>query len=133
MDLQEFNLNKAEEMAVRYYQFILDCYNSKDGTGLFTGMTRYTVLQERVILAATESQNLHDFWCNVTRIMKFYAVPKAADERLSNFWLLETNLQREIIDVFINHTAMVNVLARQLHTDNKEERKLMQQESEASE
>jgi len=52
---------------------------------------------------------------------------------LSNFWLLETNLQREIIDVFINHTAMVNVLARQLHTDNKEERKLMQQESEASE
>ena len=133
MDLQEFNLNKAEEMAVRYYKFILDCYNSKDGTGLFTGMTRYTVLVERVMLSATRAQNLRDFWCIMSKEMNFYAVPKAADERLSNFWLEKIELQQDMLDVFVDQSAMVNTIARMMHTEDKEERKLMQQESEASE
>ena len=133
MDLQEFNLSKSEEMAVRYYKLILDCYNSKDGTGLFAGMTRYTQLEQRVTLAATQAQNLRDFWCRITTSMKFYTVPKAADETLSNFWVLAIELQREMLDVLINQTAMVNVLARQMHTEDKDERKRMQAEQEARE
>jgi hypothetical protein len=51
--------------AVNIIATFIRCYNSKDGIGLFAGISRYSQLEARCRIAAVQSGTLLDFWSNL--------------------------------------------------------------------
>jgi hypothetical protein len=100
----------------------LDCFNSRDGIGEFTGPGRYQRLQDRLGIAAAQSRTLFEFWATLSRRMRWPAPPKRMDEVVLP--LLEHEQSTEVLRVLGMETASVVMLARHLHGEDKATRRV---------
>lgn len=109
-----------QRAAVEIVKTALDCYNSKDGTGLFTGSTRYDVLATRMAIAAAQVQSLTAFWAKLQQRMLWGVTPKSFDEQIVR--VLAADEPLKVLTALRNETASLVMLARMLHDIDKDGR-----------
>lgn len=63
------DLPPAERRAVAVMAFAIQIYGGTEGTGLFSGVGRYTVLHQRSRLAASCSRTVREFLDRLCRLM----------------------------------------------------------------
>jgi hypothetical protein len=107
--------------AIYIMVFFLNAYNDKDGIGLAKGPARYSVLEQRVTLSATRSQNVQEFWSNIRRKLNLGILPSKFDSMLLDIFNL--NEQQKICTALANQSSEICSIARLLHTHDKETRR----------
>lgn len=95
----------------------LDCFNSKDGSGLFTGVERYAVLTARTGIAAVQSVSLSQFWANLLRRMMWGVPPRRFDGQITECLTCES--PHEVIRILATQASAIVMLARMVHTEEK--------------
>ena len=110
-------LSQAEQEAVQIVRTALDCFNSKDGSGLFTGVERYAVLTARTGIAAVQSVSLSQFWANLLRRMMWGVPPRKFDGQITECLTCES--PHEVIRILATQTSAIVMLARMVHTEEK--------------
>lgn len=117
------SLPQSQQDAVAIIKLTLDCYNSYDGSGLFVGMHRYKVLQERLKISALSSQTLFDFWSNLLRRMMWSLPPKSADGLIAH--AIAGKDDRLVLKSIFDDTPSLISIARLLHDSDKDTRKAL--------
>lgn len=110
-------LSQPEQDAVQVMVTALDCYNSKDGSGLFAGVERYSVLTARTEVAAVQSNGLAQFWANLLRRMMWDVPPRKFDQQIVS--ALNVENPHEVLRVLASGTASIIMLARMVHSAKK--------------
>jgi hypothetical protein len=110
-------LSNHELDAVYVMVFFLNAYNDKDGVGLAQGMSRYSVLEQRLSLSATRSQNVRELWSNLRRKLNLGILPSKFDDMLLDIFNLPE--QQKICTTLANQSAEICSIARLLHTQDK--------------
>lgn len=105
----------------------LDCFNSADGTGLFAGVARYNVLEQRLPLAALKARDMFGMWAALLRIMQWPVPPKAADQRIVE--ALTVSDTRQTLRCLATEAQAVVSIARMLHDADKATRKALRVEA----
>lgn len=100
-------------------KFLLDMYNSPDGTGVFSGMDRYEKLESRVRSAATRSFSLRGFWARLCRDLRLPIHSGGNDTALIAFYSLPVGLQQDVLALMVREYRSVVTLARAWHTIGK--------------
>lgn len=122
-------MKPEQRHAIALIHLSLDCFNSADGTGLFTGVTRYAALAGRVEICAVQADSLPRFWALLLRRMQWPVPPKAADGRIVT--VISAPNARAVLQVLATETASVITLARMLHDNDKQTRRELQAEQRA--
>lgn len=122
--MQSLSLPQREAVAI--VKLSLDCFNSMDGSGLFTGVSRYNVLAQRLPLAAVQARDMHGFWAGLLRKMHWPVPPKKADQKIIDALIVES--PRETLKVLATEAVSIITLARVLHDQDKKTRKELQAE-----
>ncbi|HEY4692522.1 MAG TPA: hypothetical protein VIH16_03740 [Bellilinea sp.] len=100
----------AEFAACALIKLLIDTYNSQDGTGLFSGMERYSLLESRARTAAVKSSNLRSFWSNITRDLQLPIQLGREDELLIGFFALPGAAQFAVINqIATEHRTIITV------------------------
>lgn len=120
------SLPQHQKDAIALVKLALDCYNSLDGNGLFTGMERYNQLQSRIEMSATTAQSLFEFWSNLLKRMMWQLPPKSADKLIAE--VLTSKDDRAVLNTLVGDTASIISIARMLHDDDKKTRKALRAE-----
>ena len=115
------DLSHAQQRAIGLIKLSLDCFNSADGTGLFSGVERYAVLAGRVEICAAQARDLTQFWALLLRRMQWPVPPKGRDDAIVE--ALSAPQPREVLRVLATETASVITLARMLHDQDKSARR----------
>lgn len=123
------SLPQHQQDAIALIKLTLDCYNSYDGSGLFVGMHRYKVLQERLKISALSSQTLFDFWSNLLRRMMWTLPPKSADSLITH--ALTAKDDRLVLKSICDDTPSLITIARLLHDEDKQTKKLIWEQEQA--
>lgn len=106
---------------MRLVSLALDSYNSYDGTGLFTGIGRYEVLEGRAGLTAVQARSLFEWWALLLKKMLWPAPGPELTQALSP--LLQGEDADEVLRVLSQETPAVIMLARALHDESKQAKK----------
>lgn len=109
------SLPEPDRRAVDAIRLMLDAYNTKDGNGLFSGVSRYAILEERVRLAAIRSLTLKQWWSNACRSLKLPMHPKDLDARLIE--VLRGPDEGKALSRLADQTAVVITIARSMRTE----------------
>ena len=114
-------LSKEQQLAVEILRTFIDCYNSGDGIGLFSGVGRYNYLESRCKIAAIQARDLMGFWSILRQKLQCPIPPKKADSIITPLWQAEN--QNLILKELGTKAAECIMLARMLHDGDKTERK----------
>jgi hypothetical protein len=95
----------------------IDCFNSKDGTGLFSGISRYQRLSGRVEIAAMQARTPLEFWGLLLRRMLWQTPPARMDEKILE--LLNRPEASEAIKIMSSNAAAIVMIARYWHHTEK--------------
>lgn len=117
--------------AIEILKTVMDCYNSRDGIGLFSGISRYHYLQTRCEIAAVQNRTLIGFWSTLRRKLRLPIPPKKADAIISRLW--EHDKPAEALKSLATESAECVMIARMLHDNDKSERKQLWKEMMATE
>lgn len=120
-------LNPPHQRAIQLVALALDCFNSAEGIGLFSGAARYQVLAGRVEICAAQARELPQFWALLLRRMQWPVPPRSADPLIVA--ALSAENPRAVLHVLATETASVVTLARMVHDAAKAERKALAAES----
>ena len=120
-------LTPAQRHAIDILKTVMDCYNTRDGIGLFSGLSRYHYLQTRCEIAAVQSRDLIGFWSALRRKLQLPIPPKKADAVISKLWQHEH--PPEVLRCLATESAECVMIARMLHDGDKSERKKLWQET----
>ena len=117
--MSRFNL--VEFIGVAFTRLVIDIYNSYDGSGLFSGMERYQMLDARLETSAVKSGSLRTLWDVLTRDLNLTLHPERHDEMLVTFFTLPPSVQFQVLAMLSDqHKSSVSV-ARLWHTKNKQQ------------
>lgn len=97
-----------------------------DGCGLFTGVTRYNSLAQRLPLAAVQARDMHGFWAGLLRKMQWPVPPKKADAAIIEALSVED--ARQTLKALATEAVSIITLARALHDKDKKTRRELQEE-----
>jgi hypothetical protein len=115
-------LPPSQQRAVSIMQTFIDTYNSKDGTGLFSGVARYQYLEDRTKIAAVQSRTLMEFWSNLRQKLACPIPNKGEDVGITKMWVLSANDQHESINALATRAAEIIMIARSLADLDKADR-----------
>ncbi len=100
----------------------MDCFNSVDGTGLFSGLDRYAKLGGRASLCAVQAGgNVVRFWGLLLHKMQWPTPPKRADAAIVEAIACEDGAA--VLKTLAIETSSVITLARMLHDADKKARR----------
>lgn len=116
-------LDPAQRAAVSITKLALDCFNSTDGAGLFSGMERYGALGGRMQICAVQADSLTRYWALLLRRMQWSVPPKSADMRIVE--CLSAPDGAAVLRVLAIETASVITLARMAHDQDKQARRAL--------
>lgn len=94
-----------------------------DGAGLFTGVNRYNVLEQRLPLAAIKSRNMFSMWSSLLHIMQWPVPPKKADQDITK--ALKVADPAKTLRALAIDTQAIIMIARMLHDQDKASKKAM--------
>lgn len=110
----------AEFVATAIVKSFLDAYNSGDGTGLFSGMERYSRLEARLRQAAIQAPRLRNFWDRLVSAMQVPIHGGDGDAKLLGLLTVSPGLQQQVLRVLVDDYRSVVSLARLWHTTDKQ-------------
>lgn len=120
-------LSSAEQKAVELVKVTIDCFNSRDGIGRFSGPARYNQLESMLPLVATRAGgSLSRFWGLLLQKMMWPVPPKRMDEVIIP--LLQSEDGAHILRVITEQPASIVMLARYWHTEDKNALKVSDEE-----
>lgn len=122
------NLSQPQKDAIHLVKLSLNCFNSMDGAGLFTGVARYNVLEQRLPLAALKSRNMFGMWAALLRIMQWPVPPKKLDQDIIES--LNVSDPAQTLRVLATEAQAIISIARMLHDDDKAAKKALLPEPE---
>lgn len=93
---------------------------------MFTGVTRYNSLAQRLPLAAVQARDMHSFWAGLLRKMQWPVPPKKADQRIVE--TLCVSDARLTLKALATEAVSIITLARMLHDQDKKTRRELQEE-----
>lgn len=100
----------------------MDCFNSRDGTGLFAGLDRYARLGARASLCAVQAGgNVVRFWGLLLAKMQWPTPPKRADAAVLEAISCAEGVA--VLKAIASETASLITLARMLHDADKTARR----------
>jgi len=114
-------LSGPEKAAIEVVKLALDCFNTAEGLGLMTGVSRYQMLAGRVEICAVQANSMTAFWALLLRRMQWPVPPKKADSKIVE--CLSAPDEQSTLRVLATETASIISLARMLHDADKESRK----------
>lgn len=114
-------LSPPQQAAIRITKLSLDCFNSADGEGLFTGVTRYSTLAGRIEICAAQARDLTQFWALLLRRMQWPVPQKSKDAAIVE--ALSAPAPRDVLKVLATETVSVITLARMIHDQEKAARR----------
>ena len=98
----------------------LDCFNSSDGTGTFTGAQRSRLLAGPRETSPVPADSLPRFWALLLKRMQWPVPPKAADARILD--AISAPDARDVLRALATETASIITLARMWHDQDKSAR-----------
>lgn len=101
-----------EYVAAALLRLLVDQYGGADGTGLFSGLERYEMLERRLQAAAIVHSTLQRLWGALGADLLLPIHPSALDADLLAFWALSPALQRGAIAACAEQPRVVVTLAR---------------------
>jgi hypothetical protein len=104
----------------------LDCFNSRDGTGLFSGVSRYSALVARIEISAVQADSLTRFWALLLKRMQWPVPPKRADQRIVD--ALSHPDKRGVLLALATEATSIVTLARMLHDEDKQSARELREE-----
>lgn len=104
----------------------LDCFNSADGTGFFSGVERYAALAGRIEICAVQADSLPRFWALLLKRMQWPVPPKSADSRI--LAAIAAPDGRDVLRALATETASIITLARMMHDRDKQARRELREE-----
>ena len=111
-----------QQNAVKLVKVSLDCFNSRDGTGLFAGVERYAQLGARASICAVQAGNsLTRFWGLLLAKMQWPTPPKRADAEIIE--AIGCGGDAAALAAIATETASIIMLARALHDEDKQQRR----------
>lgn len=113
------NLDLAEFATVALTRLFMDMYGANDGTGLFSGMERYTMLQSRLQHAAIRASNLRRFWNDLCNAMLTPVHDSGDDESLLQFFALPMPFQQAMLRIAVHDHGSILAVARYWHSQAK--------------
>ncbi len=120
------NVPSSQQLAINILSKFIDIYGGVEGTGLFSGINRYSYLEDRCKLSAIQSNDLRSFWSRLCSKLGCPINLRKHDESLLLFW--SSPDQAEILKYLREQTGVCIVIARSLKPTNSE----VNQESETS-
>lgn len=93
---------------------------------MFTGVTRYNSLAQRLPLAAVQARDIHGFWAGLLRKMQWPVPPKRADAAIID--ALSVGDARQTLKTLATEAVSIITLARALHDQDKKTRRELQEE-----
>ncbi|MBU6362526.1 MAG: hypothetical protein KGS46_21145, partial [Chloroflexi bacterium] len=105
-------MTKAEFVAVAFAKTIIKIYNSMDGTGLFSGIGRYQMLESRLRYAAIRSNSMRKLWATICADLQFPVHPSTYDEIVLAFYALPTSTQQAVIAAIVSQYRAIVAIAR---------------------
>ena len=114
-------LSPAQQAAIEAVRLSLDCFNSAEGAGLFSGPGRYVALTARVEICAVQARDMTQFWALLLKRMQWSVTPKWLDERV--LAVLAAQQPAAVLRSLATETASVVTLARMLHDQEKQARR----------
>jgi hypothetical protein len=116
---------------VRLTKAAIDCFNSRDGIGLFSGPGRYNALEGRLQVAAVQAQgSLFRFWGVLMKKMLWPTPPKRYDEEIMGL-LHESPDDRLVLKAIADQPGSIIMLARLWHSEEKKPVKELEAEWQA--
>lgn len=116
------SLPKHQQIAVRLTALLIGAYNSKDGTGMFSGPERYAVLSQRMPLAAAQSSSILSFVGKCQKLMRWPAMRQDKDTALHDF--VDSGDQHLVLDALATEGTAIVSIARLLAKQEKPTRDL---------
>lgn len=113
------DLSFPEFVATALCRSFLDCYNSQDGTGLFTGMERYARLEARLHQCAVGSHGLRGWWNRLCTSMQVSIHGGDDDLALLRLLTVPSGLQQLVLRVLTDDYRSVVAMARLWHSTAK--------------
>lgn len=123
-------MTPPQRAAVQLMQISLDCFNSADGAGLFTGVTRYNVLAARAQICAVQADNLPRFWALLLRRMRWDVPPKRMDDSI--LAAISASDGGDVLRSLATETESIIMLARMRHDATKAERRAEREAQESA-
>lgn len=114
-------LSPPQQSAINLVRLTLNCFNTRDGTGLLSGVERYNALAGRVELCAVQASDLPKFWALLLRRMQWPVPPKRSDPEV--LACLAAPDPALVLRALATETASVVTLARMLHDADKQARR----------
>lgn len=111
------SLTDSQKHAIEIMQTFIGLYGSKNkgnGEGLFSGISRYTNLENRVPLIAMSSSTIMQFWGKLCDKMLVSMPTTKSDSMLIKLWSLPN--QREIIQVLRKESQQTCIIARTIQS-----------------
>ncbi len=118
-------LTPAQRGAIEITKLALDCFNCAEGTGLFTGASRYDVLAGRIEICAVQANSLPRYWALLLRRMQWTVPPKSADSRILS--AISGDDAAGVLLALATETPSIVTLARMAHDADKAARKALRQ------
>lgn len=113
------DLSFAEFIATALCRTFLDCYNSQDGSGLFSGLERYARLEARLHQSAVGSHGLRGWWDALCRSMQVSIHSGDGDLALLRLLTVPSGLQQLVLRVLVDDYRSVVAMARLWHSTAK--------------
>jgi hypothetical protein len=113
-------LSPSERLAAEILKTSIDCFNSKDGEGMFSGMDRYQKLSARAEIAAVQARTPFEFWGLLLRRMMWRPPPARMDEKVLS--LLQQPEAADAVSAIAANSAALVMIARFWHTKEKPKR-----------
>lgn len=123
-------LDPATQRAVEIIKLFLDAHNTKDGVGLFTGRSRYEILGQRLILAATAAGTLTLFWDGLQRRL-LSPLPRT-DLHPAILRALRADDQTTVLAALRAQPQAIIMIARAQHSADKAARRALAAETQAT-
>jgi hypothetical protein len=123
------SLPKEQKHAVTIVKTFIDCYNSRDGVGLFSGIARYNYLETRIKIAAVQARDLMQFWSFLRQKLNCPIPPKKADSIIMPLW--DCDNKELVLKSLATNAAEIVMIARMLHDADKSEKKELWKELQA--
>lgn len=112
---------------MRLVKTTIDCFNSRDGMGRFSGMNRYNHLEAMLPIVATQAGgNMSRFWGLLLKKMMWPVPPKRMDEEILP--LLRSESPHEVLKAITEQPGSVVMLARFWHTQDKDANRVTDEE-----
>ena len=115
-------LSPQEQAAINIVRLSLNCFNSADGMGMFSGISRYNVLAGRLEICAVQADSLPKFWSLLLNKMRWPMPPKSADRQILQ--AIKAADGNGVLRVIATETASIITLARMLHDEDKAAKRL---------